>query len=209
MDKIVGIAMYENNVYENIRTRAIVVHDATMLLLPPAPDDAVWHPPGGGLLENESLSDCAAREVFEETGVSVAVGGIAFTREWVVPRYCQPSNAPGHPAFALEVFFYATPTGDRTTRAEFEGFPAPLWVPLAEVPLLTLWPNELKSLAVQLAAGRAIAGIPSFVCDFDDPDDAPRDVAWALHAMAPTAAPEATVAPGTGVAPGAGARPLS
>jgi hypothetical protein len=62
-------------------------------------------------------------------------------------------------------------------------------VPFADVPSLHLWPNELKSLAIELAQGRVPAGIHTFVSDLEDPATPPRPVGW--HAGAGIALPDA------------------
>jgi ADP-ribose pyrophosphatase YjhB (NUDIX family) len=78
-----------HNIYENVRTRVVVVHDGRMLLLPPGTNEPdCWSPPGGGLEPHESLAECARREVLEETGVAVTIGRVAFLREWVAPARC-------------------------------------------------------------------------------------------------------------------------
>lgn len=49
-------------------------HDQYLLCKKPSgvgPYPGMWLTPGGGLDENESLDECARREVFEETGVTV------------------------------------------------------------------------------------------------------------------------------------------
>ena len=47
-----------------------------------------WIPPGGGVEPADaSIFDCAAREVFEETGLSVSFSRIAYVREFLeAPR---------------------------------------------------------------------------------------------------------------------------
>ena len=61
------ISIFNHNVFENVRTRAIVLHGDSLLLLPPGSDaaEAAWGLPGGGLWPHESLAECARREVLE------------------------------------------------------------------------------------------------------------------------------------------------
>ena len=82
------MSIFNHNVYENIRIRAIVLHKDSMLMIPPGSSgpEVNWSLPGGGLQTHESLAECARREVLEETGIAVRVGRIAFLREWVVPK---------------------------------------------------------------------------------------------------------------------------
>jgi 8-oxo-dGTP pyrophosphatase MutT (NUDIX family) len=152
------------------------------------------------------MADCARREVLEETGVEVAVGRVAFLREWVAPTYCTPpegersevSSSPissyvaptsctppegdGRHGFGLEVFFYAAPVGPTEPRPERPDKQPPLWVPLADVPAMPIWPIELKSLAPLLAGAAGTPWVPtgvhSFVTDFYPPLRAPDAIEW-------------------------------
>lgn len=116
-----------------------------------------WKCPGG-LELNESFSECVAREVLEETGIIVTVFGVAFLREWVVPKYApslEPSPDPEvQHAYTLDVFFYARPTDGSfgTPRPEWEELPVPQWVLLETVAGLPLWPKELKALTTNLCS---------------------------------------------------------
>ena len=46
-----------------------------------------WLPPGGKLQGQESIFDCARREVLEETGLSVDLDRIVYIVEYVEPHY--------------------------------------------------------------------------------------------------------------------------
>src|SRR5581483_2084448 len=81
------------------------------------------------------------------SGVRCPRAGVAFLREWVVPRYCRPERE-GEVGFGIEVFMYAQPADSaRVPRPERAGLPTPRWVPLSEILGLPLWAKELKSLA--------------------------------------------------------------
>jgi phosphatase NudJ len=171
------VSILSHNIYDNVRTRVIVPHDGALLLLPMTIDgQEMWGPPGGGMEPRESMAECAAREVLEETGIAVDIGRIAFLREWVVPTYCALPEAGDGFGFGLEVFFWARPSDPRavTPRGELEAH----WILLADVPDLPLWPNELKSLAGIIASATRPAGVHSFVSRLDDPGLPARPVDW-------------------------------
>lgn len=167
-----------HNVYDNVRTRVIVTHAGKMLLLEPSDARAGWRLAGGGLEPDESLADCAVREVMEETGVPVQVTTVAFLLEWVVPKYCiAPEEGDG---FGLEVYLYATPTTDQLEpRRENPDAPLGHWIPFEDVAKLPLWPKELKTLATLLAEGQVFQGVPSFVSQLESPDAPAPDVHFA------------------------------
>ncbi|WP_327253342.1 NUDIX domain-containing protein [Streptomyces sp. NBC_01244] len=58
---------------------AVVVDDAGRVLLQRRTDNGMWALPGGKMELGESLGDCAVRETFEETGVTVEITGIVGT----------------------------------------------------------------------------------------------------------------------------------
>src|SRR5262249_737410 len=107
------VSIFSHNIYDNIRTRTIVLHQGRILLIPADGSSegnrTGWRLPGGGLQGEESLGEWAGREVVEETGISVRIGRIALLREWVVPRYTQAADAGERHGFGLEVFHYAYP----------------------------------------------------------------------------------------------------
>jgi 8-oxo-dGTP pyrophosphatase MutT (NUDIX family) len=46
-----------------------------------------WLPPGGGLEGYESILDCARREAYEETGLTVDLDRIVYLEEYYEPGY--------------------------------------------------------------------------------------------------------------------------
>ena len=173
------MTIFNHDIYENIRTRAIVLHEDRLLMIPPRRDagDGAWTLPGGGLCPHESLAECVRRETLEETGIHVRAGRVAFLREWIVPRHAH-STAPdpdGHGyGYGLEVFFYATPEEPLLgTRSEQTGESAPQWVLLSELPGLPLWPKELRLLGRRLLQGAPLEGAVSIVARLESPRAAP------------------------------------
>jgi phosphatase NudJ len=169
------MSISSHNIYDNVRTRVIVLHGGCVLLIPPGGDAQTWRLPGGGLCPDENLTDCGIREVLEETGIRVRALGVAFLREWVVPKYCPP-EIDGQQGFGLEIFMYAHPLDPTTPlRPERAGLPTPSWVPLSEISGLPLWPKELKALAVALKAERVPAAVPTFVAQLESPWELPNE----------------------------------
>lgn len=65
-----------------IISRVMVVHDDKILLVRNR-GAKFWYPPGGGWeFDQESLADCAVREVAEETGYKVVVKDLVWVREF-------------------------------------------------------------------------------------------------------------------------------
>ncbi|MFD4246477.1 NUDIX hydrolase [Streptomyces sp. NPDC058525] len=58
---------------------AVVVDDDGRVLLQRRTDNGMWALPGGKMELGESIGDCAVRETFEETGITVEITGIVGT----------------------------------------------------------------------------------------------------------------------------------
>lgn len=76
-----------------IAVRGIIVHDNKLLCFKLRNHDGsvtdFWSVPGGGLDDNESLTDGVERELLEETGVKPIVGNLLFVQQFKKndPRY--------------------------------------------------------------------------------------------------------------------------
>jgi 8-oxo-dGTP diphosphatase len=76
-----------------ISAGAFVLHEDRILLVrhhkPGAYD--FWVAPGGGVIGSETLAQAAAREMHEETGLSVVAGELLYVEEFHSPdtRYCK------------------------------------------------------------------------------------------------------------------------
>lgn len=69
-----------------LATRAIVMHQNRLLLVNAYKGrDDLWCAPGGGAELHQSLPDNLAREVFEETGLRIAVGPPCLLNEFHDP----------------------------------------------------------------------------------------------------------------------------
>ena len=70
---------------QRIRCAVLVVHDDRVLLVKHVqPGHSEWWvPPGGGVKSDESLYECARREAWEKTGLSVEFGKSAYLRQFL------------------------------------------------------------------------------------------------------------------------------
>ncbi len=70
-----------------LSTRAVIVHQAQLLLVNAYPDGQsdLWCAPGGGAEPGQSLPDNLKREVFEETGLDIHVGAPCLINEFHDP----------------------------------------------------------------------------------------------------------------------------
>ena len=97
------------------------------------PGLGLWSLPGGHVEEGEYLSDALAREVREETGLAVSVGGLAGIFEVVGDPHLVVLD------FTVEV------TGEGEPRPGGDAMDA-RWVPLDEVPTLECTPRFVETL---------------------------------------------------------------
>ena len=123
-----------------ISAASIVTDDNKVLLVnhrQPEGDGDFWVPPGGGLEGNESIFECASRETFEETSLTVDLDRIVYIEEFVEPGYhfCK--------FFILCRTFSGTPSLENIT--EQEHFLADLrFFSKDEMPGTTVYPEILR-----------------------------------------------------------------
>ena len=91
-----------------LATRALIVQDNKLLLVNafPGAESTLWCAPGGGAEPGHSLPDNLAREVHEETGLSIRVGAPALVNEF---------HNPEDGFHQVEVFFRCTITSGSLT----------------------------------------------------------------------------------------------
>ena len=84
-----------------LAARALILRDDRLLVVNafPGPATTLWCAPGGGVEKHSSLADNLTREVFEETGLTIAVGAPALVNEF---------HNPDDGFHQVEVFFRCT-----------------------------------------------------------------------------------------------------
>ncbi len=127
-----------------IRAAALVVHDGRLLLVKsriPHTGGICWVPPGGGVLGEESVFDCARREAFEEAGVSVEVGSVAYWGQFIDEH----NYVHNFEVYILCDSFSGEPTTDNNLGLpdEFDVLEA-VFLSREEMADLTVYPEQLK-----------------------------------------------------------------
>lgn len=127
-----------------LATRAIVMHQNRLLLVNAYRGrDDLWCAPGGGAELHQSLPDNLAREVFEETGLRIAVGPPCLLNEF---------HDPDGDFHQVDVYFRCTVTaGDLDDNwQDPEGIVTHRrWVTRDELAALRVKPDSLAAVAWQ------------------------------------------------------------
>lgn len=125
-----------------LATRAIILHHDKLLLVNAYKGSGrLWCAPGGGAEPHQSLPENVAREVMEETGLTVDVGDISLINEFHDP------NGSFH---QVDIYFRCKiiagdPTGDWT---DPEGIVTERkWVTREELTALRVKPDSLADVA--------------------------------------------------------------
>ena len=86
--------------FPRLAVRAVIVQDGRLLLVNAYPDGRsdLWCAPGGGVEAGSSLPDNLAREVLEETGLTIGVGDLVGVNEF---------KAPDDSFHQVDLFFHA------------------------------------------------------------------------------------------------------
>ena len=117
--------------------RVAVMHEAHLLLVRNE-GLSYWYPPGGGWEAGETLSECGAREVFEEVNLRVNVARLLFAQEFY---------GEGKHERSLELTFLATLVGGNDPLIpEQEHLAEARWFNREEVREVTVYPPQLKEV---------------------------------------------------------------
>jgi len=126
-----------------LAVRAVIVRDEHLLLVNAWPGQIsdLWCAPGGGVERGQSLPDALIREVFEETGLTIAVGAPCLVNEF---------HDPARDFHQVDIYFRATITGG-DLRADWSD-PAGVvnrwrWVTAAQMAALRFKPDSLPAVA--------------------------------------------------------------
>ena len=126
-----------------LAVRAVIVKDDKLLLVNawPGRQSTLWCAPGGGAEDHASLKENLAREVHEETGLTVEVGAPCLVNEY---------HSEARDFHQVEVFFRCEITAGETSESwvDPEGVVNRFcWVTEAEARNLTLKPSSLPDVA--------------------------------------------------------------
>ena len=101
-----------------------------------------WYPPGGGWEPGETLPECGAREVYEETRLRVEVGPLLYVQEFY---------GEGKHERSLELIFSATLTDEHSEARipEHEHLAEARWFSQEEMQGFTVYPPQLKSVGLE------------------------------------------------------------
>ncbi|MEL7216380.1 MAG: NUDIX domain-containing protein [Pseudomonadota bacterium] len=127
--------------FPRLAARGVIVEAGRLLLVNayPGGQSDLWCAPGGGAEVGQSLPETVAREVLEETGLRVDVGGLLGVNEF------HRSDGSFH---QIDLYFRATVTGGTLAMDDPEGIVNRYaWVTEAEMAGLRVKPDTLARMA--------------------------------------------------------------
>lgn len=127
-----------------LAVRALIMHQERLLLVNawPGGKSDLMCAPGGGVARGSSLPDNLRREVYEETGLDVAVGGPCLVNEF---------HDPEGSFHQVDVYFRCTLLGAPTLDPAWQDVDAIVthrrWVTRAQYAKLRVKPDSLAAVA--------------------------------------------------------------
>lgn len=125
--------------------KALIFRDRSVLLQSCRIDgQVVYLLPGGTQEFGESLDATVRREVWEETRLRIEVAALLWVQEFIARNHMAVIGNGDH---AVQFIFRCIAEADAEIGDGSLPDAAQLgvrWVPLAELPLLTVWPEEVK-----------------------------------------------------------------
>lgn len=135
---------------------AVIVNDSRELLLTWYNGEGTtatpkWTLPGGGIEFDETVEDGLVREVYEETGYAVALGGLLTTSHFTINNF----RGRGRAARFQRLLYSATVVGGSLGTTEVGGSTDfAQWVPIAEVPRTSEHRSDIIELALGILAAQ-------------------------------------------------------
>jgi 8-oxo-dGTP diphosphatase len=119
----------------------VILNNSVLLVRHKSKGGDYWVLPGGGIEFEESISDCAEREVLEETTVLVKCGKLLFISEWI------PKDGKNHVVNIIMegAYLSGTPKAGSDPDQNAQSIVEAEWMPLNKLASITLYPEFLKT----------------------------------------------------------------
>jgi len=134
--------------FPRLAVRAVLVHDNRLLLVNAWPGHTrLWCAPGGGVDKHSALTDNLAREMHDETGLSITVGSVCLVNEF---------HEPARDFHQVDIYFRCTLASGQLDDAwqDPEGVvTSRRWVTRDEMADLTVKPDSLAHVAWDMPEG--------------------------------------------------------